>query len=116
MPLRRARHSVEYGVRQTGLQQWAGSGVVAFLAERASGGTVRVWSWARPGGRSSGRRNPGGTETQRRAALTGGAASIGVATDEELWQWLKAALAKARNVSSWRHDLVVYQTTPKAGK
>lgn len=33
----------------------------------------------------------------------------GATTDEERWQRLKAVLAKARNVSYWRHNLVVYQ-------
>ncbi|OGV72742.1 MAG: hypothetical protein A3K19_02895 [Lentisphaerae bacterium RIFOXYB12_FULL_65_16] len=47
---------------------------------------------------------------ERDLAATAGGAPYGDAkTDEERWQRLKPLLAKARNVSYWRHNLVVYR-------
>jgi len=44
------------------------------------------------------------------ASTAGNAIYKGAKTDEERWQRLKAVLDKARNVSYWRHNMVVYQT------
>lgn len=43
------------------------------------------------------------------ASTTGDAIYQGAKTDEERWLRLKAVLQKSRNVSYWRHNLVVYQ-------
>lgn len=40
---------------------------------------------------------------------TGGDIYAGTETDDERWERLKPVLAKARNVSYWRHNIVVYK-------
>ena len=44
------------------------------------------------------------------ASTAGGDAYAGTRTAEERWERLRAVLARTRNVSYWRHNLVVYQT------
>jgi len=43
------------------------------------------------------------------ASTAGGPIYQGATSDEERWSRLKAVLLKSRNVSYWRHNLVVYQ-------
>ncbi|MBT3380019.1 MAG: amidohydrolase family protein [Lentisphaerae bacterium] len=44
------------------------------------------------------------------ASTAGGDAYAGAKTAEERWERLRTVLAKSRNVSYWRHNLVVYRT------